>query len=85
MLRFRTKVLLLSIFVFGTGIGLLSGLADGAYSAICLFVLPIVVALTGASVIADFGNPAVVTIKPVPALAETQTASMRQKARAQHG
>lgn len=82
MLRFRTKLLLLSIFVFGIGIGLLSGFADGAYSAICLFALPIVVALTGASVIADLGKPPTVAIKPVSAAKAPQPPLA---ARAQHG
>ena len=54
MLKLRTKLLLFAIAVFGVGIGLLSSLADGAYSAICLFVLPVLVALAGASIISDF-------------------------------
>ncbi len=53
MLKLRTKLLLLAIAVFGIGIGVLSGLADGAYSAICLFVLPLFVALAALSIIAD--------------------------------
>jgi len=60
MLKLRTKLLLLAITVFGIGIGLLSGLADGAYSAICLFVLPLFVALAALSIIADFNSPHVV-------------------------
>lgn len=56
MLKPRTKLLLFAIAVFGVGIGLLSGLADGAYSAICLFVLPVLVALAGASIISDFNS-----------------------------
>jgi hypothetical protein len=60
MLKLRTKLLLLSIGAFGIGIGVLSGLADGAYSAICLFVLPGLVALAGASIVYDFNHPAVV-------------------------
>ena len=38
----------------GLGIGVLSEWTDGFYSAICLFVLPIIVALAGASIIDDF-------------------------------
>jgi len=57
MLKLRTKLLLLSIGIFGIGIGVLSGLADGAYSAVCLFILPTLVALAGASIIYDFNNP----------------------------
>jgi hypothetical protein len=56
MLKLRTKLLLFAIAVFGVGIGLLSSLADGAYSAICLFVLPVLVALAGASIISDFNR-----------------------------
>jgi hypothetical protein len=59
MLKLRTKLLLLGIAAFGVGIGLLSGLADGAYSAICLFVLPVLVALAGASIISDFNSEGV--------------------------
>ena len=66
MLRFRTKLLLLAMAVFGLGIGILSPLADGAYSAVCLFALPIVVALGGASVVADISNPPALKTKPEP-------------------
>jgi hypothetical protein len=52
--RFRTKLLLALMTAVGLGIGILSGLADGLYSAACLFVLPILVALAGASIISDF-------------------------------
>lgn len=54
MLKLRTKLLLLLIAIFGVGIGVLSGIADGAYSALCLLVLPVLVALEGASILADF-------------------------------
>lgn len=64
MLRFRTKLLLLAMTVFGLGIGILSPLADGAYSAICLFALPILVALGGASAVADISNPPALKTKP---------------------
>ena len=47
------------MFVTGIGIGVLSGKADGAYAAICLFLLPVLVALAGASIITDFGQPAI--------------------------
>lgn len=53
MLKLRTKLLLFLIAVFGVGIGVLSGIADGAYSALCLLVLPVLVALVGASILAD--------------------------------
>ncbi len=56
MLKLRTKLLLIAIAVFGVGIGLLSSLADGAYSAVCLFVLPVLVALAGASIISDLNS-----------------------------
>ena len=56
MLTFRTKLLLVLMFVFGLGIGILSGLSDGLYSAACLFVLPILVALGGASIIKDLSQ-----------------------------
>jgi len=59
MLKLRTKLLLFAIAVFGVGIGLLSSLADGAYSAICLFVLPVLVALAGASIISDLNSESV--------------------------
>lgn len=57
MLKVRTKLLLVTIFLLGIGIGVLSGWSDGMYSAICLFFLPIFVALAGAAIIADFGSP----------------------------
>lgn len=57
MLKLRTKLLLFAIAVFGIGIGVLSGIADGAYSAICLFMLPLLVALAAASIISDFNSP----------------------------
>ena len=63
MLKLRTKLLLFGIAVFGVGIGLLSGLADGAYSAICLFLLPVLVALAGASIISDFNREPVAQTK----------------------
>lgn len=66
MLRFRTKLLLLSIAVFGPAIGILSAFADGAYSAACLFALPIVVALASASVVVDFSSPPVLEPRPAP-------------------
>jgi len=79
MLRFRTKLLLLSIAVFGPAIGILSGFADGAYSAVCLFALPIVVALAGASVVVDFSNPPVLHDKargrPQPRVRRTTSAT----------
>lgn len=56
MLKFRTKLLLALMFAFGLGIGILSGLSDGLYSAACLFALPMFVALAGASIIADFSQ-----------------------------
>jgi len=56
MLKLKTKLLLLAIAVFGIGIGALAGIADGAYSAICLFVLPLLVALAGASILSDFNS-----------------------------
>jgi hypothetical protein len=37
MLTAKSKLLLFFIAAFGIGIGVLSGLADGAYSAVCLF------------------------------------------------
>lgn len=64
MLKLRTKLLLFAIAVFGVGIGVMSPIADGAYSAICLFVLPVLVALAGASIIADFGRNAAKTEFP---------------------
>lgn len=59
MLKLRTKVLLFAIAFFGIGIGVLSGLADGAYSAICLFLLPVLVALAGVSILRDFNTAGV--------------------------
>jgi len=61
MLRFRTKLSLLVTMVLGIGIGVLSGFAEGAYSAICLLMLPLLVALTGASIVADFSGTAAQT------------------------
>lgn len=56
MLTFRTKLLLPLMVAFGLGIGILSGLSDGLYSGACLFALPMLVALAGASIIADFSQ-----------------------------
>lgn len=47
MLRIRTKLLLVSMLLFGVGTGAFSSLADGLYSSICLFLLPLLVALAG--------------------------------------
>ena len=81
MLKLRTKLLLLGIAVFGVGIGLLSGLADGAYSAICLFVLPVLVALAGASIILDFNRESVTKTETIakPA-ARPKEATVERKA-----
>ena len=65
MLTLKSKLLLIAIAAMGIGMGALSGLADGAYSALCLFWLPILVALAGVSIIADLSRPlAVVEKKP---------------------
>jgi hypothetical protein len=56
VLTFRTKLLLVLMFAFGLGIGILSGLSDGLFSAACLFVLPMLVALGGASIIKDLSQ-----------------------------
>lgn len=56
VLTFRTKLMLVLMIGLGLGIGILSGLDDGLYSAACLFVLPILVVLAGASIIADLSQ-----------------------------
>lgn len=56
MLTFRTKLLLALMVASGLGIGILSGLSDGLYSAASFFALPVLVALGGASIIADFSQ-----------------------------
>lgn len=56
MLRTRTKLSLAFIMLFGVGIGVFSSFSDGLYSAVCLFFLPLLVALTFASIIGDFGQ-----------------------------
>ena len=56
MLTFRTKLLLALMFASGLGIGVLSGLCDGLYSAACLFVLPILVAVGRAAIIKDLSQ-----------------------------
>src|SRR4030095_245555 len=71
MLKIRTKLLLSAIATFGVGIGVLSSFADGAYSAICLFVLPVFVALAAAAIVSDFNSPT----------AECRESSMMRKAR----
>lgn len=80
MLKLRTWLLLLAIAVSGIGIGVLSGFADGAYSAICLFVMPALVALAGASIIADFNSPSTVKTREAtreqPRFAEAVTLAM---------
>jgi len=79
MLKLRTKLLLFAIAVFGVGIGLLSSLADGAYSAICLFVLPVLVALAGASIISDLNSESVTKteIAVTPAVRPKESSSGR--------
>ena len=57
MLKLRTKLLLSAIAFFGIGIVVLSHFTGGAYSALCLFVLPLFVALAALSIIADFNAP----------------------------
>jgi len=64
MLRTRTRLSLAFIMLFGVGIGVFSSFSDGLYSAICLFFLPLLVALTGASIIADFDQTKTIT-KPM--------------------
>lgn len=56
MLTFRTKLLLALMVAFGPGLGMLSGLHNALYSAACIFALSMLVALAGASIIADFGQ-----------------------------
>jgi hypothetical protein len=65
MLTLKSKLLLFFIAVFGVGIGVLSGLADGAYSAVCLFVLPLLVAVAGMSIISDLSKPVVTVMREV--------------------
>lgn len=55
-MKVRTKLLFAIMIALGAGIGILSGLNDGLYSAACLFALPIVVTLTGACILADLGR-----------------------------
>jgi hypothetical protein len=64
MLRTRTKLSLALIVLLGVGIGVFSSFSDGLYSAVCLFFLPLLVALAFASIIADFGQTNKAT-KPV--------------------
>lgn len=59
MLTAKSKLLLFFVATFGIGIGLLSGLADGAYSSVCLFVLPLLVAGSAISIISDLSKPVV--------------------------
>ncbi len=59
MLTVKSKLLLFFIAAFGVGIGVLAGLADGAYSAVCLFILPLLVAVAGVSIISDLSKPVV--------------------------
>lgn len=75
MLKLRTKLLLLAIAVFGVGIGVLSPFTDGAYSALCLFVLPLFVALAALSIIADFNAPQVVKTSVTTSERASSTAS----------
>ena len=79
MLKLRTKLLFLAMVVSGIGIGVLSGLADGAYSAICLFVLPLFVALAALSVIADFNRAPVPKTQPVINRPEQQAPAWQSK------
>ena len=84
MLKLRTKLLLFAIAVFGVGIGLLSSLADGAYSAVCLFMLPILVALAGASIISDLNSENLTKTETVvaPPVRSTESSSGRNAAAA---
>lgn len=82
MLKLRTKLLLFAIAVFGVGIGLLSSLADGAYSAICLFVLPVLVALAGASIISDFNREPVAQTETVAPAAQPKETGRSARASA---
>ena len=68
MLTVKSKLLLCFIAAFGIGIGVLSGLADGAYSAVCLFVLPLLVAVAGVSIISDMSKPVVTVSGEVKAV-----------------
>ena len=65
MLTLKSKLLLFFIALFGVGIGVLSAFADGAYSAVCLFVLPLLVAVAGVSIISDLSKPVVTVMREV--------------------
>jgi hypothetical protein len=84
MLKVRTKLLLFAMVVSGIGIGVLSGFADGAYSAICLFIMPLLVALAAASIIADFNSttvtkPSIVTRRKVSTRTRDQATAIHQE------
>lgn len=83
MLKMRTKFLLMIMFMVGLGIGVLSGWSDGYYSAICLFFLPILVALAGASIIADFSGTGTVERQTAPELKRETEAKPRDASMAQ--
>ena len=78
MLKFRTKLLLVLMVASGLGIGILSGQHDGLYSAICIFALAVLVALTGASIIADLGEASPRKIE------NTQTEDTQQSVKRPH-
>ena len=74
-MRLRTKLLLFFTAFFGVGIGVLSGLSDGAYSAVCLFMMPLLVAFTGASILGDLNQPvAPIEVVKEPARVEVRPA-----------
>jgi hypothetical protein len=56
MITLRTKALLFLLAICGLGIGVLSPLSDGLYSAVLLFCFPFLVSLTALAIGIDLNK-----------------------------
>lgn len=61
MLTLKTKALLFLLAICGVGIGVLSPLSDGLYSAVLLFCFPILVAFAALAILIDLNRTPVET------------------------
>lgn len=64
MLTLKSKTLLFLLAACGLGIGVLSPLSDGLYSAMLLFCFPFVVAFVTLAIISDLNRTPMPTSEP---------------------
>jgi uncharacterized membrane protein YfcA len=71
MITWRTRLLLLATAACGVGIGILAPWSDGLYSAMLLFMFPLLVAVAAVAVGTDLNKTSV----------KTEEASLRKRQR----